>query len=91
MKSRFPIPVFDELMDELSKAKWFSSLELNSGYHQIRLQSGEEHKTSFQTLFGQFEFKVMAFGLSRASGTFQGAMNTTLCTFAEKMCLSLFR
>lgn len=43
LKSNFPIPVFDELMDEFVKAQWFSTLDLNSGYHQIRLKLGEEY------------------------------------------------
>lgn len=90
LKSRFPIPVFDELMDELSKAKWFSSLDLNSGYHKIRLQRGEEHKTAFRAHFGHFEFKVMAFGLSGAPGTFQGAMNTTLVPLLRSCVLVFF-
>lgn len=89
LKSRFPIPVFDELMDELAAAKWFSSLDLNSGYHQIRLKKGEEFKTAFQTHFGHFEFRVMAFGLCGAPGTFQGAMNTTLAPLLRK-CVLLF-
>ena len=77
-------------MDELSKAKWFSSLDLNSGYHQIRLKPGEEFKTTFQTHFGHFEFKVMAFGLCGAPGTFQGAMNTTLAPLLRKCVLVFF-
>lgn len=55
-KSRFPMSVFDELMDELAQAKWFSSLDLNSGDHKVRLKEGEEFKTVFQTHFGHFEF-----------------------------------
>lgn len=90
LSSRFPIPVFDELMDELAHAKWFSSLDLNSGYHQVRLKAVEEFKAAFQTHFGHFEFKVMAFGLCGAPGTFQGAMNTTLAPLLRKCVLVLF-
>lgn len=77
-------------MDELAQAKWSSCLDLNSGYHQIRLNKGEEFKTTFQTHFGHFEFKVMAFGLCGALGTFQGAMNTTLGPLLRKCVLVFF-
>jgi len=55
-KSKFPVPVFEELMDELANASWFTNLDLRAGFHQILLQPGEEHKTAFQTHFGQYEF-----------------------------------
>lgn len=81
--------MIDELLDELSSAKWFTSLDLRAGFNQIRLAPGEEHKTAFQTHWGQFEFTVMAFGLTGAPNTFQGAMNTTLHPLLRK-CVLVF-
>jgi hypothetical protein len=70
LKSKFPVPIFDQLMDELAHAKWFSTLDLRAGFHQILLQPGEEQKTTFQTHLGQYEFRVMTFGLTGAPGIF---------------------
>jgi hypothetical protein len=50
VKSKFPLPIIDELMDELSGAGWFSKLDLRASYHQICLAPGEEHKISFQAI-----------------------------------------
>jgi len=89
-KSKFPIPVIDELLDELSSAKWFSSIDLRAEFNQIRLAPGDEHKTAFQTHWGQFEFNVMAFGLTGAPNSFQGAMNTTLFSLLRKCVIVFF-
>jgi len=89
-KSKFPVPVFEELMDELAHASWFTNLDLRAGFHQILLQPGEEHKTAFQTHLGQYEFRVMAFGLTGAPGTFQGAMNVTLAPGLRRFVIVFF-
>jgi len=52
LKGKFPIPMFDQLMDELSGASWFSTMDLISSYHQVGLKPGEEYKTAFQTNHG---------------------------------------
>uniref|UniRef100_A0ACD5U163 Uncharacterized protein n=1 Tax=Avena sativa TaxID=4498 RepID=A0ACD5U163_AVESA len=67
LKNRYPLPVIDELLDELAGASWFTSLDLRAGYHQIRMAPGEEHKTTFQTHQVHYEFMVMQYGLTDTS------------------------
>ncbi|GBG77425.1 hypothetical protein CBR_g23874 [Chara braunii] len=87
IKNAGPIPRIDDLLERLGGAKYFSKLELKSGYHQISIRPQDRYKIAFKTRYGHFEWVVMPFGLTNAPATFQAAMITEFRAMLDRFVL----
>lgn len=86
-KDSFPLPRIDDTLDATSGSKWFSTLDLQSGYWQIEMNPRDKPKTAFVTSHGLWQFKVMPFGLCNAPATFERLMTKALAGLPLSMCL----
>ena len=84
MADEYPQPLVTELIDRLKNAKFYSKMDLLSGFHQVRMASEDQDKTAFRSPFGTFSYKVMPLGLKNASKTFQRMVEYVLRDYIGK-------
>ena len=75
IKNRYPLPMIDDLFDQLKGARVYSKIDLRTGYHQLRVKQADTPKTAFRKRYGHFEFIVMPFGLTNAPAAFIDLMH----------------
>lgn len=84
VKNRYPLPRIDDTLDRLAGSKYFTALDLASGYHQLLIAPEDVPKTAFHTPLGHFEWLVLPFGLTNAPATFQATMNRIFGPYLNK-------
>jgi hypothetical protein len=87
IKNKYPLPRIDVLFEQLRGAKVFSNIDLNSAYHQLRIQEEDIEKTAFSTRYGYYEYIVISFGLTNAPAAFMEAMNGMLHEYLDDFVL----
>ena len=84
VKNKYPISLIVDLFNQLSRARYFTKLDLRLGYYQVRIAEGDELKTTGVTRYGSYKFLVMPFGLTNAPTTFCTLMNKIFHPYLDK-------
>ncbi|GJR10355.1 putative reverse transcriptase domain-containing protein [Tanacetum coccineum] len=87
IKNRYPLPRIDDLFDQLQGARYFSKIDLRSGYHHLRVREEDIPKTAFRTRYEHFEFTVMPFGLTNSPAVFRDLMNHVCKPYLDKIVI----
>ena len=84
IKKKYPLPRIHDLLDQLRNARFFSKIDLRSGYHQMKIRTEDISKIAFVTRYGQYEFTVVSFGLTNAPAYFKNMMNKVFMEELDK-------
>ena len=85
-KNRYPLPLIDETLARLSKARIFTKLDIRQAFHRIRISPESEELTAFRTRYGLFQYRVLPFGLTNGPATFQSYINDALRDLLDVTC-----
>ncbi|CAK1577951.1 unnamed protein product [Parnassius mnemosyne] len=83
VKTRYPLPLINDYIDRLGNGRWFSSLDMVSGFHQLRVAEESIHKTAFVTPEAQYEYCKVPYGLANAPIFYQKTISKTLKSFID--------
>jgi hypothetical protein len=84
IRNKYPLPMIDDLFDQLKGACVFSKIDLRSEYHQLKIRATNIPKTAFITRYGLYEYTVMSFGLTNAPAYFMYLMNKVFMKYLDK-------
>jgi len=85
-KDRYPIPLLDEALARISRAKVFTKLDIRQAFHRLRIDPTSEDLTTFRTRYGCYKYKVVPFGLTNGPATYQRYMNDVLFDYLDDFC-----
>jgi hypothetical protein len=87
IKNRYPLPLITKIIDRVTRAKYFSKIDLKDAYYKIQIKAGDEWKTAFRTCYRHYEFLVVLIGLTNAPATFQAYINKALQGLVDDFCI----